>query len=69
MHYRDFKKSTAMCKVHNVGLRYIKYGIHMVLFMVCLLTLNFDTRKKFVTNVAVFWFNVCCTRNESCADR
>jgi hypothetical protein len=21
---RDFKKSTAMCKVHNVGLRYIK---------------------------------------------
>jgi hypothetical protein len=21
--YRDFKKSTAMCKVHNVGLRYI----------------------------------------------
>jgi hypothetical protein len=23
--FRDFKKSTAMCKVHNVGLRYIKY--------------------------------------------
>jgi hypothetical protein len=22
--FRDFKKSTAMCKVHNVGLRYIK---------------------------------------------
>jgi len=21
--FRDFKKSTAMCKVHNVGLRYI----------------------------------------------
>ncbi len=27
--FRDFKKSTAMCKVHNVGLRYIKY---MILF-------------------------------------
>ena len=23
--FRDFKKSTAMCKVHYVGLRYIKY--------------------------------------------
>ncbi len=22
--FRNFKKSTAMCKVHNVGLRYIK---------------------------------------------
>jgi hypothetical protein len=22
--YRDFKKSTAICKVYNVGLRYIK---------------------------------------------
>ncbi len=24
---RDFKKSTAMCKVHNVGLRYIKFDM------------------------------------------
>ncbi len=34
MHYRDFKKSTAMCKVHNVGLRYINIIIlaHPVFF-------------------------------------
>ena len=26
--FRDFKKSTAMCKVHNVGLRYINKNIN-----------------------------------------
>ncbi len=27
--FRDFKKSTAMCKVHNVGLRYINSDKHL----------------------------------------
>ncbi len=29
--FRDFKKSTAMCKVHNVGLRYIKLVIDLLI--------------------------------------
>jgi hypothetical protein len=37
--FRDFKKSTAMCKVHNVDLRYIK------LPMSCCLR-NFVPQKK-----------------------
>ncbi len=33
--FRDFKKSTAMCKVHNVGVRYIKkdYLVRNIVFV------------------------------------
>jgi hypothetical protein len=31
--FRDFKKSTAMCKVHNVGLRYINSLIFMQVYI------------------------------------
>ena len=40
--FRDFKKSTAMCKVHNVGLRYI-------------ITINVPLFKK-LRDIIFFWW-------------
>jgi hypothetical protein len=45
--FRDFKKSTAMCKVHNVGLWYIKnpYSLYKNL-LGCILTKAFYSQQQ-----------------------
>ncbi len=63
--FRNFKKSTALCKVHNMGLRYIKsYSVYILYVVNCMVTRLYLTVRP-STQIRED-FNICVNPCNAC---